>query len=909
MITEQNMIKSEKEINLDNKENDLNDLQYSKDKNVSMINMDKEQLFKSFLLFQDFLSKNPNLINQNSFLNTVKEEDIAEKKETSSQNDNKSPKLSAEKLSTTIEANNNENNNTVKLYDEIPIKSTGYNFVELLEKSLAKEENTKLKNNNINNLKTKSNKNITGDSKEKENTKSTNEKTENPINQIKNDNDKNITGFINKEIDDIKVNNNINNELEKENKNKADIISKEINKINIKESKDELFKQEDKINNGKEMSIINDLINENSTNLTNMKNIVSNVEINNIYQLEINDLESENNEDKENININNNQKILLNNNKTKKNNDLNTKDNSIKDKTLFEKNFQFDDLENGSALNKEKLIHKKIKELNSEIIKFREEKAKIIKLKSEYEKIQTKLMNDVQQFNYKKAEFEKYRNEELNKIKIEKKKLIIENKTINNIKFQNQSYAMIIKKDKETIENLKKQILDLQFLLKQKETENKNNKISVGRKNGINNLNKRLDEVKFDNTKNSKQEKRNHSTEIIKISNNNINNENNTLYQTEKLINLRNSIENDSKKITDKLDLNDMSEQYNNFSETYFNNFKNELSKENEINNEFCNYNYKAVNLSNDNNEQFQNNDINDEYKMDNSENDDITMTKKELTSPERFFSDLNNNKIYKIKKENKINQQKNLNKKIINNETKNITSKTFGNNKKKSEEKIKKFDKKIKKYNTVTRIRGLKKNKENKTNIKINNSNSSSTIYKTLNKSYKSSTNKIQQKIKSYNTEKNNNIDNEFTIPKKYLNKNCKIIKTLNSEGKIINIYSNNKLEVIFKSGVKKEIFEDGFQIVNFTNGDLKQIFPDGKVIYYFKESKVTQITYNNGTQIFKFDNGQIEKHYTDGSKQISFPDGTIRYIYPNGYEETHNNKEEKHNKEKDIQKDELRE
>ena len=219
MITEQNMIKSEKEINLDNKENDLNDLQYSKDKNVSMINMDKEQLFKSFLLFQDFLSKNPNLINQNSFLNTVKEEeDIAEKKETSSQNENKSPKLSAEKLSTTIEANNNENNNTVKLYDEIPIKSTGYNFVELLEKSLAKEENTKLKNNNINNLKTKSNKNITGDSKEKENTKSTNEKTENPINQIKNDNDKNITGFINKEIDDIKVNNNINNELEKEKK-------------------------------------------------------------------------------------------------------------------------------------------------------------------------------------------------------------------------------------------------------------------------------------------------------------------------------------------------------------------------------------------------------------------------------------------------------------------------------------------------------------------------------------------------------------------------------------------------------------------------------------------------------------------------------------------------------------------
>ena len=114
-----------------------------------------------------------------------------------------------------------------------------------------------------------------------------------------------------------------------------------------------------------------------------------------------------------------------------------------------------------------------------------------------------------------------------------------------------------------------------------------------------------------------------------------------------------------------------------------------------------------------------------------------------------------------------------------------------------------------------------------------------------------------------------------------------------MNSDGKIINIYSNNKLEVIIKSGVKKEIFEDGFQIVNFTNGDLKQIFPDGKIIYYFKESKVTQTTFSDGTQLFKFDNGQIEKHYSDGSKQINFPDGSIRYIYPNGYEETYNNQE----------------
>ena len=190
-----------------------------------------------------------------------------------------------------------------------------------------------------------------------------------------------------------------------------------------------------------------------------------------------------------------------------------------------------------------------------------------------------------------------------------------------------------------------------------------------------------------------------------------------------------------------------------------------------------------------------------------------------------------------------------------------------------------------------------------------MNNSNSSSAITKTLNKTYKSSANSVKNKIKSYNEEKKSNNSNEYDIPKKYLSSDYKLIKSLNSEGKIINLYSNNKLEVLFKSGVKKEIFEDGYQIVYFTNGDLKQIFPDGKIIYYFKESKVTQTTFNNGTQIFKFDNGQIEKHYSDGSKQISFPDGTIRYIYPNGFEQTYENKEENNDTEMNLKKDELKE
>ena len=148
---------------------------------------------------------------------------------------------------------------------------------------------------------------------------------------------------------------------------------------------------------------------------------------------------------------------------------------------------------------------------------------------------------------------------------------------------------------------------------------------------------------------------------------------------------------------------------------------------------------------------------------------------------------------------------------------------------------------------------------------------------------------------IKNYtslmNKNKNNKLSNEydFSIPKKYLNKEYKLIKSLKTDDKIINLYTNDKKEIIFKSGVKKEIYHDGHQIIYFVNGDLKQIYPDGKSCYYFKESKTVQITMNNGMEIYKFENGQIEKHYPDGTKQILFNDGSERYIYNDGYEETY--------------------
>jgi len=128
-----------------------------------------------------------------------------------------------------------------------------------------------------------------------------------------------------------------------------------------------------------------------------------------------------------------------------------------------------------------------------------------------------------------------------------------------------------------------------------------------------------------------------------------------------------------------------------------------------------------------------------------------------------------------------------------------------------------------------------------------------------------------------------------DFNIPKKFLDKEYKLIKTFKADNKEINLYTNDKKEIIFKSGVRKEIYKDGHQIIYFVNGDLKQIYPDGKTYYFFNDSKTVQITLNNGLEIYKFEDGQIEKHYPDGTKQILFNDGSERYIYNDGYEETY--------------------
>ena len=84
-----------------------------------------------------------------------------------------------------------------------------------------------------------------------------------------------------------------------------------------------------------------------------------------------------------------------------------------------------------------------------------------------------------------------------------------------------------------------------------------------------------------------------------------------------------------------------------------------------------------------------------------------------------------------------------------------------------------------------------------------------------------------------------------EITFPEQYHNTSSANTtiqqESVNQDGKVVRFYVSGKKEILFKKGVRKEIFPDGYQIVYFKNQDIKQTMPDGKVIYYFSETETT--------------------------------------------------------------------
>lgn len=87
-----------------------------------------------------------------------------------------------------------------------------------------------------------------------------------------------------------------------------------------------------------------------------------------------------------------------------------------------------------------------------------------------------------------------------------------------------------------------------------------------------------------------------------------------------------------------------------------------------------------------------------------------------------------------------------------------------------------------------------------------------------------------------------------DFCIPEEYKNKTYKMIKKeMTQDGKEIRWYTNNKTEIIFPSGTRKEVYGDDYQIVYLHNGDIKQLFKSGKCIYYSKDKSIIQTSINN--------------------------------------------------------------
>ncbi len=753
-------------------------------KTVQNFFIDKDQLYETFLLFQNFMHSNQNNTSR-TYISSSTKQNKTESSLTvnnefdSNRTNNKIREIdnSISKKISEINIEKNEKNNNlinknesenkiVNNFDEIPIKSSNTNFEELLEKNLANgkyEEPKNIIKKKIIKPHKEIKKKIISISKPSKNDKKYSYYTDlldkeghldekklklelykkharcssNYIIKDKNKKSKSTLNQINMTIETERNNLLINK------------MSKKHNKTSILSDYNTFFDENEVYNQMKnKIPEIETLTITESQNITKRNSIdfsPNKKRIENLY------IDKENNKNLLNF-ISNNENLKtpskidfipnpiienkVNENNNKNNNDCNI--NLNQNKNIKNKNDELFDL--------------KLNELEFEIKKSKEERLKIEKLKIEYEQLQLELKKDIEDFSKKKDEFEKFREIELKKIEHDKK-------SYNLIQEKNNLLILSSKKDKETIEQLKRRITKLQEENKIKEIENKRLKDQIKLKIKEPFLKKNITVNTFDTENISPNLKKN---QIKKINNNK---------------------KNLTKSITSK---------------------------------------------------RLSNPKIRKTISMDS----DFSNSTKEIGK------NINNTLIKLPKKENKINNKTKIN------------------------------------YKNIT-------NNNNNNNININNNN-----YQNENK--KEENEKINHEYlinKIKNTPNEDDENYNFSLPEKYhstTNEN-KIIKSASNEGKTINIYSNNKKEVIFQSGVRKEIFDDGYQIVYFINGDIKQIFPNEKIVYFFNEAKTVQITYKSGLQVFKFNNGQIEKHFLDGSKQINFIDGTIRYILNDGYEETY--------------------
>ena len=715
-------------------------------------------------------------------------------------------------------------------HDDIPIVVNNTNFMDLLEKELANDHIYNLKYSNKS-LDISQNKNSSNLSEKSLNNQLFIDKKEN---YERDDNDNKEKIKLIKLIKDTK-----SDILDKRSKTPDNLSFKLTNKRKIfKNNKINFNENIPKINTDKKQPY-------------NEKNIKNNVNNNNNFIQNSNYPNPFQQKKIKNI-INNNSITIISHfdieeNSIKKNSDINYNNNgnNIENKDLNDSadkditNYICEDEEKDKE--KKEIIQKKINELNYEINKFKEERNNLNKTKIYYDKLKSKLMSDIEIFNKQKEEFKKYIIDEVEKVKIKQQKYKTNNKIIKNLKNENDILVKKNQESKEIIESLKDQIYQLQAKVKTMNNTNLNNK----------KINSKLQSIEDINN--------NNSTLKQQFLNNQYNNKKDIISHRDKLHRNRSSL---GMNITNE-DNNKIEKRLKTFV------------TEKEI------YDIKVNDKEDDISFDAQN-------KKQNKKNNLIYEQKSQYSS-----------KTYEPKIFSKRKNPENINKNDFNNiitkENYNNILKLINKSFRKSE---RNFDDKsfIKKTDELrlnhTEIENKKKIVKCKSNININSGKNNlipqnlrkkpiKNIDKNINLTNKKGSNEIKQNKLTLE-------DYEFKIPEKYKKHKYKLIKTLKTGDKLINLYNDNKKEIIFASGVRKEIFEDGYQIVYFVNGDIKQNHPSGKSVYFFKKAKTVQTTFKNGIFVVKFENNQVERHYPDGKKEILYPDGTEKTILDNGNEQS---------------------
>jgi len=503
---------------------------------------------------------------------------------------------------------------------------------------------------------------------------------------------------------------------------------------------------------------------------------------------------------------------------------------------------------------KEQIIEDKIQELNNETQKFREERQKVNELKKEYEKLQTKLLKDIEDFLKKKEEFEKFKQNEINNLNKERKNMLLDNKYISNARNQNKSLESEIKKNEEIIAKQKTQINELKLIIKNKDIEIKNlnriiREIKIDKKEtSINKLKETKNESDNINNHNiSKLSKKHNSTKILTINSNNNKDKcdfvpNSKFFKLKKINILKgdknnisfndNSILGQNKE--SKLFINKKNKSINNIS--YTSNNSNRVSN---ISSELFNSSFiKNIRKAN------KNDDIKSKAIYNINDNSNSVNSKNESVEPIKIPISMNNSTIQNYKNKNLIRKYyiNPVQCKLKKNLKGSFTKKPESNNKI-SYKKI--YDSSSQDYNNeIEMINPNKSNRNTKANNTVRNKESHA---------------------------KNDNYD--FIIPEKYQEidkNNNKIIKTLNINGNIISIYSNNKKEITYPDGIRQIIYDDSHQIIFYKNGDIKQIFNNGKTVFLNKKEQKIETLYQNGIKIVKYNNGKMERFLFDDKENI---------------------------------------